>query len=721
MSPLLILSGITFLTGCPGKTPGDSGDSGEACNAIWFADADGDGFGDADTTSNECEAPSGYVDNADDCDDSSADALPGGTEVCDGLDNDCDGEIDPATSTDATTWFMDTDGDGYGDPAAGATSCEQPSSGVEDDTDCDDMNAEINPAAEELCDTVDNNCDGLIDEDTAIDAGTWYADTDADGLGDADDSWVSCEPPSGYVENWSDCDDAHAEILECCTDGPDGVWHATADTTIAGGVHEVESFVIDAGVTVTVTGGAPLMVYAQTVDISGTLDATGGDGASSGSASVPNGGDAVGGGGGGGGGGHCGNGEGAGGWPNGSDAETGYAQGGGGGLPWGLSTWDHDRAQGGEFGPGGGGGAGGAAADGTAGKQAEHDGTVGLGGTGFGDETLEDVFTGGSGGAGGGANGGGGGAGGGAIAFHANNISVSGTVDVSGGQGGGKDDGSCTSGGGGGGGGGMVWLHADVVEVTGTLDATGGLGAPEDAETDQYGGDGADGRIRISGALISNTGTVGPEPYSDAVYPECAYEGDTDIYALQDGSTAENTWVDVHGVIVTGIAENGFFVQEEAGGQESGIWVYTTSGVEWPLVVGDVLNIYGEYYEYDDLSELDASAGWVTYDSLGTEPTPEIITAADLGDAAIAELYEGVLVHVEDAEVTDADLGYGEFECDTYVVVDDLIYDWSEDFSGLYKGDTFTDVIGPLNYSFGAYKIEPRDIDDLDGYAMVPR
>lgn len=57
----------------------------------WFADSDGDGFGDPATSMLRCAQPDGFVDNADDCDDSTVDAQPGGTEVlCDGLDNDCD-------------------------------------------------------------------------------------------------------------------------------------------------------------------------------------------------------------------------------------------------------------------------------------------------------------------------------------------------------------------------------------------------------------------------------------------------------------------------------------------------------------------------------------------------------------------------------------------------------------------------------------------------------
>jgi hypothetical protein len=60
----------------------------------WYADADGDGFGDADVAVQACEQPEGYVENSDDCDDGDADRNPGAVEVCNGLDDDCDSLVD---------------------------------------------------------------------------------------------------------------------------------------------------------------------------------------------------------------------------------------------------------------------------------------------------------------------------------------------------------------------------------------------------------------------------------------------------------------------------------------------------------------------------------------------------------------------------------------------------------------------------------------------------
>ena len=84
---------------------------------------------------------------------------------------------------DAAVWFADDDGDLFGDAAASTTACEAPSGFVGDDNDCDDSRAAVNPDADELCDELDNDCDGEIDPPSAVDAQTWYGDGDGDGVG----------------------------------------------------------------------------------------------------------------------------------------------------------------------------------------------------------------------------------------------------------------------------------------------------------------------------------------------------------------------------------------------------------------------------------------------------------------------------------------------------------------------------------------------------------
>ena len=81
------------------------------------------------------------VDNTD-CDDTNPDVNPGATEICDGVDNNCDGNTDEGVES---TFYADTDGDGFGDPDSSTSACEAPSGFVADNTDCDDANPGCEP------------------------------------------------------------------------------------------------------------------------------------------------------------------------------------------------------------------------------------------------------------------------------------------------------------------------------------------------------------------------------------------------------------------------------------------------------------------------------------------------------------------------------------------------------------------------------------------------
>ena len=183
-------------------------ESGAVDASTWYVDTDGDGYGDATNTDVACSAPSGYVANDDDCNDASNSANPGGTEVCDSLDNNCDGTVDEDTAADASTWYDDSDSDGYGDAGSPNVACNQPSGTVSDDTDCDDTDSTVYPGADEYCDTVDDDCDGDVDESDAVDAATWYEDQDTDGYGDASSTSIACDQPSDFVADSTDCDDS---------------------------------------------------------------------------------------------------------------------------------------------------------------------------------------------------------------------------------------------------------------------------------------------------------------------------------------------------------------------------------------------------------------------------------------------------------------------------------------------------------------------------------
>jgi hypothetical protein len=189
-----------------------------ASSATYYRDADGDGYGDPAVTVQACTVPTGYVTNNTDCDDANAVKKPGATEICDGIDNDCDGQIDEGVQT---TFFQDNDGDGFGNPAVTVQACSAPTGYVADNTDCDDASAAKYPGATEICDGIDNNCDGNIDEGVL---NTYYLDSDGDGYGDPAQSTQACSAPAGYVSQAGDCFDnnntLNPGIAEIC-DGID--------------------------------------------------------------------------------------------------------------------------------------------------------------------------------------------------------------------------------------------------------------------------------------------------------------------------------------------------------------------------------------------------------------------------------------------------------------------------------------------------------------------
>lgn len=164
-------------------------------------DEDGDGY------TNDGDSNS-YEPN-EDCDDSDASVYPGATEICDGLDNDCDGTIDENCTENRTD--VDDDGDGF----------------TEEDGDCDDTDPEVNPDATELCgDSVDNDCDSQVDEGECVDPD----DIDNDG--------------DGYTENDGDCVDTDAAInpgaTEICDDGLDNDCNGYIDIDCGGTTTDVD-------------------------------------------------------------------------------------------------------------------------------------------------------------------------------------------------------------------------------------------------------------------------------------------------------------------------------------------------------------------------------------------------------------------------------------------------------------------------------------------------
>jgi len=194
---------------CNGVDDDCDGDIDDAATdaATWYIDYDTDGYGSDRYELVSCEQPAGFVDNDDDCNDANDDAFPGGDEICDGIDNNCDGAVDEDTALDASTWYLDDDGDGYGVPETTTLACAQPDGYADNPDDCDDGAADVSPGIDEICDDLDDDCDGEVDEDDALDASTWWADADGDGYGLDDFTTVSCSHPANYADQPGDCYD----------------------------------------------------------------------------------------------------------------------------------------------------------------------------------------------------------------------------------------------------------------------------------------------------------------------------------------------------------------------------------------------------------------------------------------------------------------------------------------------------------------------------------
>jgi hypothetical protein len=178
-------------------------DVDDDCDPTTFGDRDADDDGEI---SSECC-------NGDrcgeDCDDSRAGVNTSAPEVCNMIDDNCDGLTDEDV---LRTFYPDCDGDGAGDETATpVTACAPPTcmdhNHVENDNDCDDTSRTIGPTATEVCDGENNDCDASVDE-----AGerVWYRDRDLDGRGSPDDTIrvLDCSMPAGYVSISGDCNDA---------------------------------------------------------------------------------------------------------------------------------------------------------------------------------------------------------------------------------------------------------------------------------------------------------------------------------------------------------------------------------------------------------------------------------------------------------------------------------------------------------------------------------
>jgi hypothetical protein len=208
----------------PGATEiiGDGID--QNCNAmeVCYADVDNDGYrpnSTATVTSSDMDcADAGEAvstDPATDCNDNDFNLNPGMIDICNGLDDNCDGFVDEGSTT---TYYRDFDNDGFGNDISGTIqACTAPMGYVANNADCNDSDSGINPSASEICDgaDVDENCNGVADDAdvTSINTTVFYLDADGDSFGESSNSINKCDPVGSYsVVIGGDCDDSNANI-----------------------------------------------------------------------------------------------------------------------------------------------------------------------------------------------------------------------------------------------------------------------------------------------------------------------------------------------------------------------------------------------------------------------------------------------------------------------------------------------------------------------------
>ena len=208
---------------CNGIDDNCDGQTDVGAQTLYYADEDGDGDGDVNQSVLACIAPPGYVTTGTDCNDQNDKVNAKAAELCDGIDNNCNGQTDEGKPADCAVFYVDGDGDTFGGADSACLCAPTGSYKVLFGGDCDDTQKAVHPGVKEICNSVDDNCNGLVDEAGALGCSTLHPDADGDTFGGASVACVCTGDQTYTTVNGDDCDDNDPSVHPGATEACNGI------------------------------------------------------------------------------------------------------------------------------------------------------------------------------------------------------------------------------------------------------------------------------------------------------------------------------------------------------------------------------------------------------------------------------------------------------------------------------------------------------------------